>query len=107
MDRRIVRRVLHRRDKDLRLAMYEELLPYWKAACQFAKYGTGEDSEPGWFTGWGTELKTRGIYLVGNSSHPNPIKGRWEWINAGPKPWQWDCLVLGVMLFTWEAGLEP
>jgi hypothetical protein len=52
------------------------------------------------------------LYLRGSISIPidqNLIKGEWEWINAGAdnhKPWQWNCLVLGVMVFTWEAGLE-
>jgi hypothetical protein len=85
--------MLPRRDKDLRLAMYEELLPYWKERCLTIR----DLKEPGRLlhNKWTDMLKKKRL--------------KWEWVSESGHNdgYYHNCIVQGIILFTWEAGLEP
>jgi len=66
--------------------MYEELLPLWKNFCYAESLGKGYDPH---VNQWSRKLTRLGL--------------TWEWCGDNSS----DCLVLGVILFTREAGLEP
>jgi len=75
--------------------MYEELLPFWK---QFTKaYDPPDVDMSEWVVVLARHGFTHKIYKDGSAG--------WEWINHDYK--SFDCLVGGVILFTWEAGMEP
>lgn len=69
--------------------MYEELLPIWKRRCKALRDGTVAELR----YEWGKKLEAlrkQGIF--------------YEWFNGTSDQWQ-DCLIGGVMLFTWEQGI--
>lgn len=87
--------------------MYEELLPFWKIRCKMRQERsdrlglamTAQDSP------WTYFLAERGIYeATYNGGTAAPKTGTFQWVEGEG---DWDCLVLGVMLFTWEQGITP
>jgi len=68
--------------------MYEELLPIWKARCRALNTGAVVHFA------WGKavdDLKKQG--------------GAYEWFYGSSDEWM-DCLVNGIMVFTWEQGIS-
>ncbi len=70
--------------------MYEELLPYWKARCRavLERKGTKRNRYDMRIAVWQHKVEAMGLSGLYN-------------------PHNKDCLVGGVMLFTWEAGIAP
>ena len=79
--------------------MYEELLPLWKARCAAVRdrKGNKRNRYDMRIPAWTDELKKRGLsekYLMHTG-----VQGRLDGSFGSA------CLVSGVMLFTWEAGI--
>ena len=67
--------------------MYEELMPIWKARCKSA-------TKHNYFTNWPIELDARKLsykYIYRYDLNGVALQ---------------DCLVNGIMLFTWEQGIS-
>lgn len=86
--------------------MYEELMPYWKERCRRLDdtnkvlLEMTRESSP-----WTYALAERGIYYNGYIGVVIASKiGEFEWVKGETG---WDCIVLGVMLFTYEQGIAP
>ena len=76
--------------------MYDELLPYWKTRCRCEPDTVHPHLD------WTVELNRRGIYHE-HQTLACDVKGAFEWVKGASG--NYDCLVLGIMLFTWEAGI--
>jgi len=81
--------------------MYDELMPYWKRRCMAIESNVFAREEV-ILTNF---LNSKGIYHP-LSSVPKavPQKGTYEWLDGSSG--HSDLLVCGVMLFTYEQGVE-